>query len=99
MILLIIIGMSLVTMLPRLLPAFIVDKLQFRDWVNRWLNAIPYAALGALIFPGILTVKEDEPHIGLIGGLVAIGLAYIGLNVILVVTCAIATVFLLTAVI
>ncbi|MUK88770.1 AzlD domain-containing protein [Ornithinibacillus sp. L9] len=99
MILLIILGMSLVTMIPRILPAFIVDKLQFRDWVNRWLNAIPYAALGALIFPGILSVKEDAPHIGLIGGLVAIGLAYIGLNVILVVIGAIVTVFLLTAVI
>ncbi|SES68866.1 Branched-chain amino acid transport protein [Oceanobacillus limi] len=99
MILLIIIGMSLATMIPRIIPAFIVDKLQFKGWVNRWLNAIPYAALGALIFPGIMTVKEGEPHIGLLGGLVAIGLAYIGLNVIIVVIGAIATVFLLTAVI
>src|SRR5699024_8613374 len=71
------------------IPALIVDKLQFRDWVNRWLNAIPYAALGALIFPGILTVKPDQPDIGLIGAGVAVGLAYIGLNVILVVAGAI----------
>ncbi|PAV29327.1 branched-chain amino acid transporter [Virgibacillus profundi] len=96
MIFAIIIGMSLVTMIPRIIPAFIVDKLQFRDWVNRWLNAIPYAALGALIFPGVLMVKPDEPHIGLLGGVVAIILAYIGLNVILVVVGAIATVFLLS---
>ncbi|SHG21056.1 AzlD domain-containing protein [Ornithinibacillus halophilus] len=99
MIFLIIIGMSLATMIPRVIPAFIVDKLQFRDWVNRWLNAIPYAALGALIFPGILSVKEDQPMIGLAGGLVAIVLAYIGLNIILVVIGAIATVFLLSSVI
>lgn len=52
MIIAIIIGMAAVTMIPRVIPAFIVDKLQFRDWINRWLNAIPYAALGALIFPG-----------------------------------------------
>ncbi|APC47411.1 branched-chain amino acid transporter [Virgibacillus halodenitrificans] len=96
MILFIIVGMCIVTMIPRLLPAFIVDKLQFKDWVNRWLTAIPFAALGALIFPGILSVRPDQPHIGLIGGLVAIGLAYIGLNVILVVAGAIATVFLFT---
>ncbi|MFD2630276.1 AzlD domain-containing protein [Oceanobacillus kapialis] len=96
MIFYIIFGMALVTMIPRVIPTFIVDKLQFRDWVNRWLNAIPYAALGALIFPGIMSVKADQPHIGLIGGLVAIVLAYIGLNVILVVFGAIATVYLLS---
>ena len=82
MIYLIILGMALVTMIPRIIPAFIVDKLEFRDWINRWLSAIPFAALGALIFPGILAVKPDQPHIGLIGGLVAIVLAYIGLSLI-----------------
>ncbi|GAA0439665.1 hypothetical protein GCM10008983_15690 [Lentibacillus halophilus] len=96
MIVAIIIGMALVTMVPRVIPAFIVDKLQFRDWMNRWLDAIPFAALGALIFPGIMTVIPDEPWIGLIGGAVATGLAYLGLNVILVVAGAIVTVFLLT---
>ncbi|QTM98586.1 AzlD domain-containing protein [Sediminibacillus dalangtanensis] len=96
MILFIILGMSLVTMIPRILPAYIVDKVHFPEWMNRWLNAIPYAALGALIFPGILTVKPDQPHIGLIGGAVAVMLAFLGLNIILVVIGAIATVFLLT---
>ncbi|TRM11824.1 AzlD domain-containing protein [Lentibacillus cibarius] len=96
MIIAIIIGMALVTMIPRVIPAFIVDKLQFRDWMNRWLNAIPFAALGALIFPGIMTVIPDKPLIGLIGGAVAVVLAYLGLNVILVVAGAIVTVFLLT---
>ncbi|WP_163971362.1 AzlD domain-containing protein [Oceanobacillus halotolerans] len=96
MIIAIIIGMSLATMIPRVIPAFIVDKLQFRDWINRWLNAIPFAALGALIFPGILTVVPDKPYIGLVGGIVAIALAYLGLNVILVVIGSIVTVFLFT---
>lgn len=96
MIFLIIIGMGLVTMVPRFIPAFIVNKFIFRDWINRWLQAIPYAALGALIFPAILTVKEGEPHIGIIGGLVAILLAYVGLNIVLVVIGAITTVFLLS---
>lgn len=95
MIMAVIIGMALVTMVPRMIPAYIVDKLYMPNWMNRCLNAIPYAALGALIFPGIMTVKPDAPHVGLIGGLVAIILAYIGLNIILVVIGAIVAVFAL----
>ncbi|MFC3041287.1 AzlD domain-containing protein [Virgibacillus xinjiangensis] len=96
MIFLIIIGMSLVTMIPRVIPAFIVDKLQFREWVNRWLNSIPYAALGALIFPGIMTVIPDRPYIGLAGGVAAVIMAYIGWNIVLVVIGSILAVFLLS---
>ena len=96
MIFIIIIGMAVVTMVPRFLPVFIVHKFVFKEWINNWLQAIPYAALGALIFPGILTVIDEEPHVGLIGGLVAIVLAYLGLNVVLVVIGAIAAVFFMT---
>lgn len=94
MILLIILGMSLATMLPRVIPAFVVEKMQFRPWINRWLQGVPYAALGALIFPGILTVFPDRPHIGLMGAIAAIILSLAGLNIILVVTGGILTVFL-----
>lgn|SRR5690625_1941931 len=96
MILLIIIGMSLVTMIPRVIPAFIVDKVNFPLWVNQWLQAIPYAALGALIFPGILSVKPDAPYVGIVGGIVAITLSFLGLNIIFVVIGAITTVYLMT---
>lgn len=96
MIFAIIIGMSLVTMIPRMIPAYIMDKVTFPDWANRWLYAIPYAALGALIFPGIMSVRDGEPHVGIIGGVVAVILAFLGLNVILVVLGAILTVFVIT---
>lgn len=96
MVLFIIIGMALATIIPRIIPVFIVNKLMFREWVNNWLRAIPYAALGALIFPGILSVIDGKPHIGILGGIVAVILAYVGLNVVIVVVGAIATVFLLT---
>jgi|SRR5690625_4378081 len=96
MILLIIICMALVTMMPRIIPAILMDKWQFKGWINRWLSAIPFAALGALIFPGILSVKPEQPLIGFVGGVIAILLAYIGLNVILVVIGAIATVYILS---
>ncbi|SFL40946.1 Branched-chain amino acid transport protein [Gracilibacillus orientalis] len=96
MIWVIIIGMALVTVIPRIIPAFIVDLIQFPDWVNKWLQAIPYAALGALVFPGIMTVVPEKPYIGVIAGVVAILLAWLQIHVILVVLSAILTVFLLT---
>ena len=59
-----IILMSIVTIIPRILPAFLVDKIKFPDWVGQWLELIPYAALGALIFPGIINIVSDQPQIG-----------------------------------
>ncbi|GAE94643.1 hypothetical protein JCM21714_3820 [Gracilibacillus boraciitolerans JCM 21714] len=93
----IIIGMAIVTIIPRVIPAFIVDLIQFPDWANKGLKAIPYAALGALIFPpGIMTVIPEKPHIGLIAGVIAIILAWLRIHVIIVVLSAIIIVFLLT---
>lgn len=96
MVFLLIIGMALATMLPRIIPVFVMEKLELKPWVNRWLQAIPYAALGALIFPGILSVDPDRPHFGMAGGAVAILLAWLGVNIVLVVIGAIAAVLLMT---
>lgn len=96
MIIWMIIGMAVVTAIPRLLPVFIVDIVSFPKWVDRWLNAIPYAALGALIFPGILSVKPDAPQIGVIAGLVGVLLSWLNVHIIGVVIGSIATVFVLT---
>ena len=87
--------MAIVTMVPRFFPAIIIDKFIFKDWINHWLQATPFAALGALIFPGVLTVKAGAPIVGLVGGLVAVILSYLGLNVVFVVIGAILTVFFL----
>lgn len=92
---LMIILMSIVTIIPRILPAFIVDKIKFPIWVGQWLELIPYAALGALIFPGILNVVSDQPHIGIVGGLIAIVLAIFRLHIIFVVIGAVAVVYLM----
>lgn len=92
----IILGMAVVTMVPRLIPALVVDRWTYPRWVSRGLNAIPYAALGALIFPGITNVVEGKPYIGAIAGVVAVVLAFFRLNVIVVLIAAIGTVYLLT---
>ena len=96
MIIWMVIGMAVVTAVPRFLPALIVGFVTFPKWVDRWLNAIPYAALGALIFLGIMSVKPDAPQIGVIAGLVGIFLAWLNVHIIFVVLGAIASVFLMT---
>jgi len=93
-IILIILGMALVTYLPRLLPALFMDRFQFPAWFKKWLKSIPYAALGALIFPGVLLVDRDQPLLGLAGGLVAVALSFLNLHITLVMAGSILTVIL-----
>jgi branched-subunit amino acid transport protein len=94
-ILLIILGMAAVTYFPRLLPAFIMDRISFPGWFKKWLKSIPYAVLGALIFPGVLLVDSDQPFLGLAGGLAAVLLSYLNLHITLVMLGSIITVILL----
>ncbi|GAA0300634.1 branched-subunit amino acid transport protein [Gracilibacillus halotolerans] len=93
MIWIIIIGMALVTFIPRVLPAFIMDSIKFPEWLEKWLKAIPYAALGALIFPGIMNTIPDKPWIGLVAGVIAITLAWLRVHILLVVLSAIGVVY------
>jgi len=92
---LIIILMSLVTIVPRVLPAVIIDRIKLPLWVGQWLEFVPAAALGALIFPGILTVVADRPHVGIIGGLVAVVIALFRVHIIVVVLGATTVVYFL----
>jgi branched-subunit amino acid transport protein len=54
-----ILGMSAVTMVPRILPAFLGRWTPPRR-IRQWLDAVPYAALGALILPGV--ISSDPAH-------------------------------------
>ncbi|MBQ9783387.1 MAG: AzlD domain-containing protein [Clostridia bacterium] len=74
---LLILGMAAVTFLPRILPAFIVDKLRFNRYLECFLKLIPYTAMAALIFPGILSVDGDRWYVGVVGAAVAIVLGLI----------------------
>ena len=90
-IILLVLLMMLVTFIPRMLPAFIVGKLKLGKKTEKFLKLIPYTAMAALIFPGILTVDENRFCIGLIGGGVAAILAYFKCPVIVCVLAAIVT--------
>jgi branched-subunit amino acid transport protein len=92
---LLIVGMALVTYVPRLLPAIFLDRFQFPGWFKKWLKSIPYAALGALIFPGVLLVDPDQPLLGLLGGITAMVLSFFGIHVTLVMAGSIGAVLLL----
>ena len=75
-IMIVILGCAVVTFIPRLIPALCIDRLNFSPKVEKFLNLIPYTALAALICPGVLTVDNQLWYIGLIGAVVAAGLAW-----------------------
>ena len=77
MIIWIIIGMALVTYIPRIIPAFIVDKIKFGPRLTKFINLIPFTAMTALIVPGVVSVDADRWYIGVIGALIAVLLACI----------------------
>jgi len=98
MIWLVILGMAIATYLPRLLPFLIGQRLRLPEPVCRWLEFFPFAVLGALIIPGILTAPSEPGAPGWVGaatGLFAAGLSLLTRNVTLVVAAAIAFAWLL----
>lgn len=92
---LLVLGMTLVTYIPRALPALLLDKMKLSPRVERFLNLIPYTAMAALIFPGVLSVDAAQPLIGILGGLTALTLAWRKCPLILCVLAAIGVDFVL----
>lgn len=88
-ILILIIGMGIVTYLPRMLPAVLIEKMKFNKKMEKFLSLIPYTAMAALIFPGVLKVDEEIMAIGLVGAFVAVILSWLKMPIILVVIGAI----------
>ena len=72
---LLILGMAVVSYIPRALPAFVMDKLVLSRRVKRFLSLLPYTALSALIFPGVFSVDAAHPLFGIAGAAAAAVLA------------------------
>ncbi|TFD97643.1 AzlD domain-containing protein [Jeotgalibacillus sp. R-1-5s-1] len=81
----IIVGMAIVTYIPRVLPLTILEGKELPPFLQGVLKNIPYAVLGALIFPGILLIQPENILFGVIGAAAAFLLAAIGADVMLVV--------------
>ena len=71
-IMLLILGMMLVTYIPRVLPFYIFKKLNFSDQIKKSMSYIPYAALGAMIIPDGFTAIKGHPTISLLSLCVAV---------------------------
>lgn len=87
--LLVILGMAVVTYIPRMLPLVVLNGKNIPSFLQRVLKNVPYAALGALIVPGVFLVEQNDIWFGIIGFLVAFLAAYLGANVIVVVLVSI----------
>lgn len=89
---LLVVAMGIVTYIPRMLPMVFLQKVRLPGRVRRFLEFVPYAVLASLIFPGILfSVEHIESAVA--GGVVAVLLSALRVNLILVVIGGISGVF------
>lgn len=71
-------GMALVTYIPRMVPLTFLDGKELPPIISGVLSNIPYAVLGALIFPAVLFVQEGNILFGIIGAVTALLIALLG---------------------
>jgi branched-subunit amino acid transport protein len=88
-----VISMGIVTYLPRMLPLVFMKDTHLPRFLAAFLGFVPYAALGALIFPGILS-STGNAWSALAGGSIALVLALWRMNIMVVVLGGIAGVYL-----
>ncbi len=94
-ILLLFLGMTLVTYIPRAIPAALSSRMKFSPRVEKFLKLIPYTAMAAIIFPGVLTADAANPLFGIAGAVAALVLGLKKCSVMACVLGAVATEFLL----
>ena len=92
---LLILGMAVVTYIPRAIPAVFIGKMRFGATMATWLRLRPCSARAALICPGVFTVDAANPAVGILGGAVAGVLAWKKCPVMVCVLAAIAADFAL----
>lgn len=72
-----ILGMFIVTYLPRLLPFFLVSGKKLPSKLEEFLRYIPYTALGALIIPGFIDAIPGHKIVAAVGITIAFMLSFI----------------------
>lgn len=72
-----ILGMFVVTYLPRMLPFLLVSGKKLPKRLEEFLGYIPYTALGALIIPGFLDAIPGHEIVAVAGVVIAFVLSFI----------------------
>jgi len=84
--------MAIVTYIPRVMPlAIIKNKIQSR-FLTAFLSYVPFAVLGAMIFPDILS-STGHLTSAIVGFVIAVILAYLERSLLQVAICAIIAVY------
>lgn len=92
---LLILGMALVTYIPRLIPLVYLTKKQPGPRLKRFLQLIPYTSLAILIVRGIITSSQDMIVPAIVGISLAGIVAYFKANLVVSVLIGIMASFLL----
>lgn len=90
-----ILGMMVVTYLPRLIPFLIMNNKKIPAKFELFLGYIPYAALGALITPGFIQAIPGHELVSFLALLSAAIICYFRGGLILPVTASIITCMIL----
>ncbi|CAD2072216.1 hypothetical protein GCM10007358_13610 [Phocicoccus schoeneichii] len=93
-VLVLILILTVVNVSIRVVPTFFVGKLELPENFVAFLNYIPIAALGVLVFPGILTAVET-PTQGLLAGVFAAALGILRVPLFFIVVLSVAFVYVL----
>ena len=87
--------MAAVTFIPRLIPLLLLRDKALPPLLRRLLNTIPYAALGALILPGVLHSIPTMPWAAIAGIGAALLVSWFNGGLIASVASSVTAVFLL----
>ena len=90
---LLIMGMSAVTLIPRIAP-LIFHRLKIPPIVEDWIRGIPFAALASLTIPGIIKLDPATPLPGLVGLVTALSAAILKAPMYLVVLISLFSVYI-----
>lgn len=88
--------MALVTYIPRALPLTLYRKKIKSPWLNSFLYYVPYAVLGAMVFPSIL-YSTQSTRVSVVGLGVAVGLAFLEKGLLVVAIGSIAAVYIFSS--